>query len=64
MLYCANVNNGTTNGRLMRVNGTTGTVIDSVSTIIPAVYVTVGYDSTVYVATGETGKRKIFCIYS
>ncbi|MCI0472778.1 MAG: PKD domain-containing protein [Ignavibacteria bacterium] len=60
VLYCANINNGSTNGRLMRVNGTTGTVIDSVSTFIPAVYVTVGYDSTVYVATGEAGNGRYF----
>jgi PKD repeat protein len=44
----------------MRVDGTTGTVIDSVSTFIPAVYVTVGYDSTVYVATGEAGSGRYF----
>jgi len=60
VLYCANVNNGSTNGRLMRVDGTTGTVIDSVSTFIPAAYVTVGYDSTVYVATGEAGNGRYF----
>lgn len=60
VLYCANVNYGSTNGRLMRVNGTTGTVIDSVSTFIPAVYATVGYDSTVYVATGEAGNGRYF----
>lgn len=58
VLYCANVNYGSTNGRLMRVDGNTGTVIDSMSTNIPAVYVSVGYDSTVYVATGETGNGR------
>jgi PKD repeat protein len=60
VLYCANVNYGSTNGKLMRVNGTTGTVIDSVSSNIPGVYVTVGYDSTVYVATGEAANGRYF----
>jgi hypothetical protein len=60
VLYCANVNYGSTSGKLMRVNGTTGTVIDSVSSNIPGVYVTVGYDSTVYVSTGEAGSGRYF----
>lgn len=60
VLYCANVNYGSTNGKLMRVNGNTGTVIDSVSSSIPGVYVSVGYDSTVYVATGEAGNGRYF----
>jgi PKD repeat protein len=60
VLYCANVNYGSTNGKLMRVNGLTGTVIDSVSSSIPGVYVTVGYDSTVYVSTGEAGNGRYF----
>lgn len=60
VLYCANINSGGTNGRLMRVNGTTGTVIDSVSSNIPAVYVSVGYDSTVYVNTGESTNGRYY----
>ncbi len=60
ILYCANVNNGSTNGRLMRVNGLTGTVLDSVSSNISAVYVTVDYDSTVYVSTGEAANGRYF----
>ena len=60
VLYCANVNNGISSGRLMRVNGTTGTVIDSVSSNIPAGYVTVGYDSTVYVNTVEAANGRYF----
>ena len=60
VLYCANVNYGSTNGKLMRVNGNTGAVIDSVSSSIPGVYVSVGYDSTVYVATGEAGNGRYF----
>ncbi len=60
VLYCANINSGAANGRLMRVNGNTGTIIDSVSSFIPAVYVSVGYDSTVYVATGESGNGRYF----
>jgi PKD repeat protein len=60
VLYCANVNNGVSSGKLMRVNGTTGTVIDSVSSNIPAGYVTVGYDSTVYVNTVEAANGRYF----
>lgn len=60
VIYCANVNYGSTNGKLMRVNGTSGTVIDSVSSSIPGVYVTVGYDSTVYVSTGEAANGRYF----
>jgi len=60
VLYCANVNNGISSGKLMRVNGTNGTVIDSVSSNIPAGYVTVGYDSTVYVNTVEAGNGRYF----
>jgi len=60
ILYCANVNYGSTNGKLMRVNGSTGTVIDSVSSSIPGVYVTVGFDSTVYVSTGEAANGRYF----
>jgi PKD repeat protein len=44
----------------MRVNGLTGQVIDSVSSDIPAGYVTVGFDSTVYVATVEAGNGRYF----
>jgi hypothetical protein len=60
ILYCANVNFGVSSGKLMRVNGLTGTVIDSVSSNIPAGYVTVGYDSTVYVNTVEAATGRIF----
>lgn len=60
VIYCANVNYGSTNGKLMRINGLTGTVIDSVSSSIPGVYVTVGNDSTVYVATGEAANGRYF----
>jgi PKD repeat protein len=60
VLYCANVNYGSTNGKLMRVNGNTGTVIDSVSSSIPTVYVSVGYDSTVYVNTGESTNGRYY----
>jgi PKD repeat protein len=59
-LYCANVNYGTNSGKLMRVNGNTGQVIDSVSSNIPAGYITVDYDSTVYVTTVEAGNGRYF----
>jgi len=55
VIYCANINSGTTNGPLMRVNGLTGQVIDYVSPSTLAGYVTVAADSTVYVATAEAG---------
>ncbi len=60
VIYCANVNYGSSSGKLMRVNGLTGTVIDSVSSNIPAGYVTFGYDSTVYVNTVEAGNGRYF----
>lgn len=60
VLYCANVNYGANSGKLMRVNGLTGVVIDSVSSNIPAGYVTVGYDSTVYVNTVEAANGRLF----
>ena len=60
ILYCANVNYGSNSGKLMRVNGLTGQVIDSVSSDIPAGYITVGFDSTVYVATVEAGNGRYF----
>jgi len=61
VIYCANVNTGTTAGTLMRINGLTGAVIDSLPGT-KAVYVTVGADSTVYVNNGEgaTGKLIAF----
>jgi len=59
-LYCANVNYGTNSGKLMRVNGNTGQVIDSVTSNIPAGYITVDYDSTVYVTTVEAGNGRYF----
>lgn len=60
VIYCANVNYGVSSGKLMRVNGLTGTVIDSVTSNIPAGYVTVGYDSTVYVNTVEAANGRLF----
>lgn len=60
VIYCANVNYGVSSGKLMRVNGLTGTVIDSVASNIPAGYVTVGYDSTVYVNTVEAANGRLF----
>ncbi|MBN1632713.1 MAG: PQQ-binding-like beta-propeller repeat protein [Ignavibacteria bacterium] len=60
ILYCANVNYGLNSGKLMRVNGLTGQVIDSVSSNIPAGYVTVGFDSTVYVTTVEAANGRYF----
>ena len=61
VIYCANVNTGTTGGTLMRINALTGAVIDSMPGT-KAVYVTVGADSTVYVNNGEgaTGKLIAF----
>lgn len=59
-LYCANVNYGTNSGKLMRVNGNTGQVIDSVSSNIPAGYITVDLDSTVYVTTVEAGNGRYY----
>lgn len=59
-LYCANVNYGTNSGKLMRVNGNTGQVIDSVSSNIPAGYITVDNDSTVFVTTVEAGNGRYF----
>lgn len=59
-LYCANVNYGTSSGKLMRVNGNTGQVIDSVSSNIPAGYITVDNDSTVFVTTVEAGNGRYF----
>ena len=58
IIYCANVNNGISSGKLMRVNGLTGTVIDS--STMPVGYVTVGYDSTIYVNTVEAANGRIF----
>ncbi|MCX7833749.1 MAG: T9SS type A sorting domain-containing protein [Ignavibacteria bacterium] len=60
VLYCANVNNGVFSGKLMRVNGMNGIVIDSVSDNIPAGYVTVDNDSTVYVNTVEAANGRYF----
>lgn len=60
VIYCANVNYGVSSGKLMRVNGLTGNVIDSVTSNIPAGYVTVGYDSTVYVNTVEAANGRLF----
>ncbi len=60
IIYCANVNNGIFSGKLMRVNGLNGTVIDSISDNIPAGYVTVDYDSTVYVNTVEAANGRYF----
>lgn len=60
VIYCANVNYGVSSGKLMRVDGTNGTVIDSVSSNIPAGYVTVGYDSTVYVNTVEAANGRLY----
>jgi PKD repeat protein len=58
VIYCANANNGISSGKLMRVNGLNGTVIDS--STMPAGYVTVGYDTTVYVNTVEAANGRIF----
>ncbi len=58
ILYCANVNNGISSGKLMRVNGLNGQVIDSVNTL--AGYVTVDYDSTIYVNTVEAANGRYF----
>ncbi len=58
VIYCANVNYGISSGKLMRVNGINGTVIDS--STIPAGYITVDYDSTVYVNTVEASTGRIF----
>lgn len=60
VLYCANVNNGVFSGKLMRVNGNNGTVIDSVADNISAGYVTVDYDSTVYVNNVEAANGKYY----
>ncbi len=60
VLYCADRNNGLPEGPLMRVDGNLGTVIDYVTPTTPATYVTVGYDSTVYVATGEADGGRYF----
>jgi PKD repeat protein len=58
VIYCANVNYGISSGKLTRVNGLTGTVIDSLT--MPAGYVSVGFDSTVYVNTVEAANGRIF----
>jgi PKD repeat protein len=55
-IYCANINFGVTRGTLMRVDGNTGSIIDSIPTVT-AGYVTVGYDSTVYVNNGATAGK-------
>lgn len=60
VLYCANVNNGVFSGKLMRVNGNNGTVIDSVVDNISAGYVTVDYDSTVYVNNVEAANGRYY----
>jgi hypothetical protein len=60
VLYCADRNNGLPDGPLMRVDGNLGIVIGYVTPSTPATYVSVGYDSTVYVATGEAGSGRYF----
>ena len=58
VLYCADVNNGLPEGPLMKVDGNTGSIIGYVTPTTQVKYVTVGDDSTVYVATGETAGGK------
>ena len=58
VLYCADVNNGLPEGPLMKVDGNTGSIIGYVTPTTQVKYVTVGDDSTVYVATGEAGSGR------
>jgi hypothetical protein len=55
VLYCANL--GT--NRAMRINSATGLTIDSASTLVPAKYISIGTDSTVYICTGEVNGRYV-----